>query len=60
MEEGELQFKYFPDLCILPKVGRTLMMPAGWVFTHKADRLISQEKYILTGFFYKKESALLL
>ena len=60
MEEGELQFKYFPDLCILPKVGRALMMPVGWTFIHKADRLISQEKYILTGFFYNKESALLL
>ena len=36
------------------------MMPVGWPFIHKADKLISQEKYILTGFFYNKESALLL
>jgi len=60
MNEGELQFKYFPDFCILPKVGRALMMPVGWPFIHKADRLILQEKYILTGFFYNTESALLL
>jgi hypothetical protein len=60
MEEGELQFKYFPDLCILPKVGRALIMPVDWPFFHKADKLISQEKYILTGFFYKKESGLLI
>ena len=35
-------------------------MPVDWPFFHKADKLISQEKYILTGFFYKKESGLLI
>ena len=50
LEEGELQFKYFPDVCIMPKAGRCIIMPTGWTHSHKADKLF-EEKFILTGFF---------
>lgn len=51
LDEGELQFKYFPDVSVMPKAGRLLMMPTAWPWIHKADKLF-QEKYILTGFYY--------
>jgi len=54
MDEGELKFKYFPDIEIMPKAGRMLIMPTGWVWTHKAEKIF-EEKYIITGFYYDKE-----
>ena len=51
---GELKFKYFHDVQIMPKAGRVLVMPTGWPWTHKADNPF-EEKYILTGFYYDKE-----
>jgi len=54
MDEGELKFKYFPDVEIMPKAGRILIMPTGWVWTHKAEKIF-EEKYIITGFYYDKE-----
>lgn len=53
LDEGELKFKYF-DTQIMPKAGRALVMPTGWVWEHKADKLC-EEKYIITGFYYDKE-----
>ena len=50
LDEGELQFKYFPDVNIMPKAGRCIIMPTGWTHSHKADKLF-KEKFILTGFF---------
>jgi len=54
LDEGQLHFKYFPEIEIMPKVGRALIMPTGWVWTHKADKLF-EDKYIITGFYYDKE-----
>jgi len=53
LDEGELKFKHF-DTQIMPRAGRVLVMPTGWVWEHKADKLF-EEKYIITGFFYDKE-----
>ena len=50
LDEGELQFKYFPETKIMPAAGRCLIMPTCWTHTHKADKLF-EEKFILTGFF---------
>ena len=54
LSSGELQLKYFPDIQIMPKAGRVLIMPTGWVWTHKAEKMF-EEKYIINGFYYDKE-----
>ena len=50
LDEGELQFKYFPEVKIMPVAGRCLIMPTGWTHIHKAEKLF-EKKFILTGFF---------
>lgn len=52
LDEGELQFKYFPDVKVIPKAGRILWMPTMWTHIHKAD-LVKNDKFIITGFYHK-------
>jgi hypothetical protein len=52
LDEGELQFKYFSDVKVMPKAGRILWMPTMWPYIHKAN-LVKKDKFIITGFYQK-------
>jgi hypothetical protein len=53
-EGGETEFwggKFF----IKPEVGKLLLFPASWTFPHRGKVPISNDKYIITGWFYEKK-----
>jgi len=47
---GETEF-YHQKLKIKPEKGLTLIWPTDWTFTHRGITSITQEKYIITGWF---------
>ena len=47
---GETGF-FYQDLKIKPQKGLTLIWPAIWTHTHKGFSSLSQEKYIVTGWY---------
>ena len=49
-EGGETEFLYQSER-VKPVTGRTLLFPAGFMHTHRGNPPISNEKYILTGWF---------
>jgi len=49
-EGGETEFLYQSER-VKPVKGRTLIFPAGFMHTHRGNPPISNEKYILTGWF---------
>jgi len=50
-EGGETEF-YNGKIKIKPKKGKLLLFPASWLFPHCGMIPISNDKYILTGWFY--------
>jgi hypothetical protein len=51
IEGGETEF--FGEYCIRPKKGQLIFFPASWCFPHRGRMPISDDKYIITGWFYK-------
>ena len=47
---GETEF-FYQKVKIKPEKGLTLIWPADWTFTHRGVASLSQEKYIVTGWF---------
>ena len=51
-EGGETEF--WGDYKIKPKKGKLIFFPACWCFPHRGKTPISDDKYIITGWFYKE------
>jgi Rps23 Pro-64 3,4-dihydroxylase Tpa1-like proline 4-hydroxylase len=51
-EGGETEFN--GDFKIQPKKGKLVFFPATWCFPHRGNMPISDDKYIITGWLYKK------
>lgn len=49
-EGGETEI--FNNILIKPKTGKLLLFPALWYYKHKGHIPISDDKYIITGWFY--------
>jgi hypothetical protein len=49
-EGGETEF--WDNYKIKPKVGKLILFPASWCFPHRGKVPISDNKYIITGWFY--------
>ena len=47
-EGGETEF-FYQDLKIKPKKGTMVIAPAGFTHTHRGNKPISNDKYILTS-----------
>jgi prolyl 4-hydroxylase len=47
---GETEF-FYQDVKFKPKKGKTLLWPADWTHTHRGVTSLTQEKYIITGWF---------
>ena len=47
---GETEF-YYQNIKIKPERGLTLIWPSGWTHTHRGVPSMTQEKYIITGWF---------
>jgi prolyl 4-hydroxylase len=47
---GETEF-YHQKIKVQPKKGLTLIWPADWTYTHRGITSLTQEKYIVTGWF---------
>jgi prolyl 4-hydroxylase len=47
---GETEF-YYQKLKIKPRKGLTLIWPADWTYTHRGIPSLTEEKYIVTGWF---------
>lgn len=50
-EGGETEL--WNSIKIIPKAGKLLLFPACWTFPHCGKMPISNNKYIITGWFYK-------
>lgn len=50
-EGGETEL--WKKIKIKPKAGKLLLFPACWTFPHSGNMPISDDKYIITGWFYK-------
>ena len=50
-EGGETEL--YKKIKIKPKSGKLLLFPACWTFPHSGNVPISDDKYIITGWFYK-------
>ena len=50
-EGGETEL--YKKIKIKPKAGKLLLFPACWTFPHSGNMPISDDKYIITGWFYK-------
>lgn len=55
-DAGETEF-YHQNLKIKPKKGLTVIWPADWTHTHRGVPSMTQEKYIVTGWFNFLEEA---
>jgi hypothetical protein len=51
--EGETEFLY-QRRRIKPTVGTVVIWPAGYTHTHKGNTVLTQDKYILTGWYIKR------
>ena len=49
-EGGETEF-YYQQVKIQPKKGLTVLWPADWTHTHRGVPSMTQEKYIVTGWY---------
>jgi hypothetical protein len=49
-DAGETEF-FHQNLKIVPKKGLTVIWPADWTYTHRGIPSMTQEKYIITGWF---------
>ena len=49
-DAGETEF-FHQNLKITPKKGLTVIWPADWTYTHRGIPSMTQEKYIITGWF---------
>jgi hypothetical protein len=49
-DDGETEFVY-QEIKIKPQKGLTLIWPADWTYTHRGIASLTQEKYIVTGWF---------
>ena len=47
---GETEF-FHQNIKVKPKKGKTLIWPADWTHTHRGITSLTQEKYIITGWF---------
>lgn len=50
LEGGETEL--LGDIIIKPERGKLLLFPASWTFPHRGKIPISNDKYIITGWFY--------
>jgi len=50
LEGGETEI--LGDILIKPETGKLLLFPACWTFPHRGKMPISNDKYIITGWFY--------
>lgn len=50
VEEGGETFFYNGK--VKPKAGKLILFPATWTYNHKGNMPISNDKYIITGWFY--------
>lgn len=48
---GETEW-YYQQVKIKPEKGLTVIWPTDWNFTHKGNSSATQDKYIITGWFY--------
>jgi len=48
--DGETEF-YYQDIKVKPMKGKTLIWPTDWTFTHRGIPAMSEDKYIITGWF---------
>jgi hypothetical protein len=53
-EGGETEF--WGTYKIKPKKGKLVFFPASWCFPHRGKMPISSDKYIITGWFYEKDT----
>lgn len=49
-DSGETEF-YFQKIKVKPKKGLTIIWPADWTHTHRGIPSLTEEKYIITGWF---------
>jgi len=49
-DAGETEF-YYQHLKIKPQKGLTIIWPAEWMYTHRGVTSLTQEKYIVTGWY---------
>ena len=47
---GETEF-FYHNIKVKPKKGKTLIWPADWTHTHRGITSLTEEKYIITGWF---------
>jgi len=47
---GETEF-YYQDIKVKPEKGLTLIWPSDWTHTHRGITSLTQEKYIVTGWY---------
>ena len=50
VEEGGETFFYNGK--VKPEAGKLILFPATWTYNHKGNMPISNDKYIVTGWFY--------
>jgi hypothetical protein len=50
-DQGETEF-FHQKIKIKPQKGLTVIWPADWTYTHRGIASPTQDKYIITGWFY--------
>jgi hypothetical protein len=55
MPDGEAETEFFHQRRrIKPTAGTVVIWPAGFTHTHKGNTVLTQDKYILTGWYIKR------
>jgi hypothetical protein len=49
-DDGETEF-YYQQVKFQPKKGLTVIWPADWTHTHRGIASMTQDKYIVTGWY---------
>jgi len=49
-EGGETEL--LGEICVKPEAGKLLLFPSSWTFPHRGKMPISEDKYIVTGWFH--------